>query len=219
MKVLFGLILILFLGMAGFLLRDWDFQEVGDLVTPLGRQTRRLVPTPTRVKDTSLEPYNFENLRRREFRGSQIVLERGMKEEEGFTSYLFSFQTDGKRVTGQANLPALDQNGSGPAGRQVFPEQKFPVVVMVRGHVEDEAYFTGAGTHKAVGVFAENGFITLAPDFLGFGGSDQASADILEARFEKPITILNLLASVKTLEQADSNKVFLFLMVLKVLNH
>jgi len=81
---------------------------------------------------------------------------------------------------------------------------------MLRGYADDEIYFTGLGTRKSAGVFAENGFITLAPDFLGFGGSDTSSADILEARFERPITVLNLLASMKSLPEADVEKVFMW---------
>jgi len=143
-----------------------------------------------------LEKYSFENLRKRQYQGSEIKLEKIIKEEDKYTSWLFSFQSDGEKVTGMLNLPKK--------------EGKRPVVVMIRGYADDQVYFTGLGTRKGAGVFAENGFITLAPDFLGFGGSDTSSADILEARFERPITVLNLIASVKNLPQADPNKIFLW---------
>src|SRR4030043_219471 len=94
---------------------------------------------------------------------------------------------NGQKVTGMANLPKR--------------QGKLPVIVMLRGYADDEIYFTGLGTRKSAGVFAENGFLTLAPDFLGFGGSETCSADILEARFERPVTVLNLLASIKNLPQ------------------
>ena len=81
---------------------------------------------------------------------------------------------------------------------------------MLRGYADKEIYFTGLGTRKAAGVFAENGYITLAPDFLGFGKSDPESQDILEVRLEKPVTVLTLLESVKTLPQADTNNIFLW---------
>jgi len=143
-----------------------------------------------------LEKYSFENLRKRTYEGSEIELEKVIKEEEKYTSWLFSFQTDGQKVTGMANLPKK--------------QGKLAVIIMLRGYADDEIYFTGLGTRKAAGVFAENGFITLAPDFLGFGSSDTSSADILEARFERPVTVLNLLASVKNLPQANPDKIFLW---------
>lgn len=129
------------------------------------------------------EAYSFESLRTRQYPGSEIKLEKIIAKKGKYTSWLFSFLSDGQRVTGMANLP----EGKG----------SFPVIVMLRGHVDDEVYFTGAGTHKAAGVLAQNGFVTLAPDFLGFGGSDSSSADILEARFTRPVTVLNLLAAIE----------------------
>jgi len=143
-----------------------------------------------------LEKYSFENLRKRQYQGSEIKLEKVIKDEAKYTSWLFSFQSDGKKVTGMANIPK--KTG------------KLPVIVMIRGYADDQVYFTGLGTRKGAGVFAENGFITFAPDFLGFGGSDTSSADILEARFERPITVLNLLASIKSLEKADPEKIFMW---------
>ncbi|MDP3955215.1 MAG: prolyl oligopeptidase family serine peptidase [bacterium] len=185
MKKLFFLAFLLLVSFAAFYFRDlWKGRL--ELVSPLGR-------TETKPKTYPLAKYDFGNLRKRTFEGSQIKLEKVIKKEAGYTSYLFSYKTDGKRVTGLANIPA----GSGP----------FPVVVMVRGQVDDEVYFTGAGTYKAAGVFAQNGFITLAPDFLGFGSSETSSADILEARFERPIAILELLSSIKTLKEADPLKI------------
>lgn len=156
------------------------------------------IPIP---KPTPLAKYSFESLKNRSYPGSEIKIERKMSSELGkdranFTSYVFSFTTEGKIVTGQANLP----KGNGP----------FPVIIMLRGYADKEIYFTGLGTRKAAGVFADNGFITLAPDFLGFGESDQGSEDILGVRFEKPITVLNLFQSIKTLKDADMDNIFLW---------
>ena len=171
--------------------------------------------------------YSFENLSQRQYQGSEIKLERVLKEEKEFTSWLFSFQSDGKRATGMANLPQVQchpERSEGSHGDPSSPldsleapqddascsRATFPVIVMLRGYADDEIYFTGLGTRKAAAVFAENGFVTLAPDFLGFGESDPPSGDILEARFERPVMVLNLLASIKTLSEVDPNKVFLW---------
>ncbi|MBI2405707.1 alpha/beta fold hydrolase [Candidatus Microgenomates bacterium] len=162
--------------------------------------------SPAVPKPTPLAKYSFEQLRTRSYEGSEIKLERVLEREDEFTSYVFSFTTDSKRVTGQANLPAQ----AGLPLRQRLGQAKSPVVVMLRGYADKEIYFTGLGTRKAAGEFAKAGFITLAPDFLGFGGSDSESADIIEARLEKPVTILNLLESIKTLPQADIGNVFLW---------
>lgn len=143
-----------------------------------------------------LAKYSFNRLAKRQYYPSTIKLERVIKKEKDYTSWLFSYRSDGKRVTGMANIPKR--------------KGRLPVIVMIRGYVDKQIYFTGLGTRKAAGFFAQNGFLTLAPDFLGFGGSDQESPDILEARFTRPITILNLLASIKTLSQADPKRIFLW---------
>jgi len=175
------------LGLAIVLILIVENRQPG-LISPL---------VPAALKPKPLEKYNFENLRKREYPGGEIKLEKVIKEEPSYTSWLFSFQSDGKRVTGMANLPATRS----PKG------EVWPVIIMLRGYADEEIYFTGLGTRKAADFFAENGFLTLAPDFLGFGESDWASEDILEARFCRPVEVLNLLASIKTLPQADSEKV------------
>jgi len=75
----------------------------------------------------------------------------------------------------------------------------YPIIVMLRGFVPDEQYQPGIGTEPAAKVFAKNGFITLAPDFLGFGQSASGSADPFENRFQSYTTVLSLLASLDTL--------------------
>ncbi|MCX6794015.1 MAG: prolyl oligopeptidase family serine peptidase [Candidatus Gottesmanbacteria bacterium] len=82
--------------------------------------------------------------------------------------------------------------------------QKFPVIVQFRGYVDREQYFPGEGTARSAEVYAANGFISLAPDFLGYGGSDMPSTDVFEERFETYTTALNLLASVSTLPIVDA---------------
>jgi len=147
-----------------------------------------------KVTTGKFDKYSFPSLSARTYTQSEIALEKIIKKEDQYTSWLFSYLSDGKRVTGMANLPHKGNN--------------LPIVIMLRGYADKEIYFTGLGTRKAAGALAENGFVTLAPDFLGFGGSETESADILEARFTRPITILNLLASIKTLPQANPEKIF-----------
>ena len=147
--------------------------------------------------DLLLSKYAFSNLAAKELDLSEIVLERVIVEEEEYASYLFSYQTEGKKVTGMLNLP---QNQVG----------KLPTVIMLRGYADDSIYFTGLGTRKAAGELAKAGFITFAPDFLGFGGSDTSSGDILEARFQRPLTVLSLLKAVETFSSADLENLFLW---------
>jgi dipeptidyl aminopeptidase/acylaminoacyl peptidase len=94
----------------------------------------------------------------------------------------------GSRVTGLINIPKTPGT--------------YPVLVMYRGFVPREAFTTGEGTRRTAEEFARKGFITLAPDFLGYGGSDDGSTDSLEDRFQTYPTALTLLASIPNLPEA-----------------
>ncbi|MPM56554.1 hypothetical protein SDC9_103360 [bioreactor metagenome] len=78
---------------------------------------------------------------------------------------------------------------------------------MIRGFAEAQGYFVGSGSWKMADELARNGFVTISLDFFGFGLSDQESTDILEARFEKPVSVLDLIESVKSLDFVDSEKI------------
>ena len=147
-------------------------------------------------REKPLQKYSFPELAKKEFQGSEIKIEKILNSGSSFTSFLFSFLSEGKKVTGLFNLPKK--------------EGKLPVILMLRGYVDDWVYQTGMGTKKPAEFFAEQGFITLAPDFLGFAGSDQGDKDILVNRFERPVTVLNLLASVKNLAKAETKNIFLW---------
>lgn len=147
-------------------------------------------------KDTTLEKYTIENLRKRNFSGSVIELDEAVATMSGYTVHLFHFYSDGKRVNGMAHIP----EGAGP----------FPVIVQARGYAELDGYKSGNGTRRSAAVYAANGYLTLAPDFLGYGGSDSPSENVWEARFETYTTMLNLLASISSLPMADTSRVGLW---------
>ena len=85
--------------------------------------------------------------------------------------------------------------------------KKSPAIIMIRGFADSEGYFIGSGSWKAADELARNGFVTVSLDFLGFGLSDGESKDILEARFEKPVGVLDLIESVKKLDFVDPDKI------------
>ncbi len=148
------------------------------------------------ILDKPLTKYTIENLGKRQFDGSQIVLDDAIATTSAYTGYRFHYYSDSKKVTGLAHIP-----------RGATETNKYPVIVQLRGYIDREIYKTGDGTRRSGEVFARNGFITLAPDFLGYGNSDPPSVDIFEERFQTYTTALTLLASVKTLSQADSTRV------------
>lgn len=163
----------------------------------------KIVESVNQLKPRPFNIYTIENLSNSEIKPGKIETKEAMIEENDYTSYLFSFEfnpnLDGKtlkKTTGQLNLPT----GDGP----------FPVVVMFRGYIDQEIYKTGDGTRRAAEFFAENGFITIAPDFLGYAGSDKESPNIFEARFQTYVTVLSLIKSLSAIEHWNTKTIFLW---------
>ncbi len=142
--------------------------------------------------------YSISNLRIREYKPSNIVLEKLIAEEELYSSYIFSYTTLGKKMTGQINIP--DKITSSPI-------QKHSAIVMIRGYVPKEIYETGIGTESAASVLANKGYITLSPDFFGYGESDPETTDTWQNRFEKPIAIIELIKSLELIGLPDEIKI------------
>ena len=145
------------------------------------------------AKEKSLAKYTFENLKKKIFLPSTITLGHIVDEDESIVSQMFYFNLgetiDGKsrqkKVSGLINVPRYGGT--------------YPIIVMFRGFVPKEIYTTGVGTKKGGEVFAQEGFITLAPDFLGYGNSDNPSGNSIEERLQTYTTALTLLSSLNNL--------------------
>lgn len=167
------------------------------------RPTQSITPLGI-VTEKPLDKYTIERLSKRKFTASKIVFNEAIATTSAYTTYIFHFKVydsdgeTGKNVTGVAHVPS---------GK---PGETFPVIVQFRGFVDPKIYAAGIGTKPSAEVFASNGFLTLAPDFLGYGGSDKPSENVFEERFETYTTALTLLASVLTLPQADTDHIFIW---------
>ncbi len=156
------------------------------------------------VRPTPLAKYTIENLGRAKVDPSQIQIGDKIKDYDKFASYKFYFSFDPsfasgqvKKVSGIINIP----KAAGP----------FPAIVMFRGYVDPAEYFMGEGTQPAASVFASNGFVTIATDFLGYGESDKEAENIFESRFQTFTTAMTIIKSVQSLKdnplKAGSNNI------------
>ena len=157
----------------------------------------------SQIKPRPLDKYTIENLAKTDVPEAQIEIGEPLVKEEKFTSSLFSMSFDPslsgkekKKVTGLINVPT----GQGP----------FPLVVMFRGYVDQKIYQTGDGTRRAAEYFAQNGLMTIAPDFLGYGGSDAEAGSIFESRFQTYTTALVLLNSLNSIPHWDGTNVVIW---------
>jgi dienelactone hydrolase len=143
---------------------------------------------PNWNKPKPLEKYTIENLSRTKFNKSKINM----------SGNIFDFKVEDKKVTGLINIP----EGEGP----------FPLVLLIRGYVDQSIYQTGVGTKRVGEYFKDHGYITLAPDYLGYGGSDSESSNIFESRFQTYTTTVTLLKSIdkENIPQWDGKNIFIW---------
>jgi len=149
-----------------------------------------------------LEKYSFDNLAKGNIKAGNFTVVDLLDSDEEYSSYLFEFEfspdlgNETKKTTGMLNIP----NGDG----------KYPLIVMNRGYVDQKIYVTGVGTRNSSYEYAKAGFITVAVDFLGYGGSDEQAGDVLEARFQSYVAVLSLLKSLDQIEQWNKQDLYLW---------
>jgi uncharacterized protein len=181
-KLIAALIIFIIGGLFGYFLPLYPAEKI-PLVSPA-------VPTPK-----PLAKYAFTNLQQYQPQPNQITIDSTMFTEPELTAHLAHFATQDKNMTLQIMVP-----------NQATPSAGFPVVLMIRGFADPSIYQTGVGTRNGARYFASRGFVTVAPDFLGFGGSDNPPVDAMAARLEKPTQMLDLIDSLSTLPFIDASR-------------
>ncbi len=137
---------------------------------------------PTWNKPKPFEKYTIENLSKTDVKPVKINIEDDIFNFEFDPTLEYKKSDNLKKVTGLVNTPESNQSS--------------PIVILLRGYVDQSIYHSGAGTKRVGEYFRDNGYITLAPDFLGYGGSSVESSNIFETRFQTYTTALTLLKSI-----------------------
>lgn len=176
---------------------------VGWYANSLYHSQEEIIEPVTKIKPRPLDKYTIENLSKTNIPIGGFEIKEMLSEEDDFTSYLFNFTFDPtlvsgeeKITTGQINIP----KGSG----------EYPLILMLRGYVDQQIYETGIGTRRGAEFFANNGFITISPDFLGYADSDKEAEDIMETRFQSYTTTLSLLESLNQIDGWDKENLFIW---------
>ena len=181
--------------------KAWIFIAVGGLCSLIGFSLAKFVFVPKNVpflvqekpNPRTLDKYSIDNLSKTDIKPGVLAIDKDDK--------TFSLEFD----------PGLNGHMASTSGQIRVPgTEKYPLVVMIRGYVDKEIFFTGIGTEPASKVFAQNGYITIAPDFLGYGNSSPETSDLFEARLQTYTTVLSLLKSVDQIPEWDHKNLFIW---------
>jgi dipeptidyl aminopeptidase/acylaminoacyl peptidase len=161
--------------------------------TPTETPTSTPSPTPTVTPTATPNPYlpfSIPGLREREFPGGQIEITSYWEETDAFNRYYITYPSDDLLISGMMAVP----KGQGP----------FPVIILNHGYIAPSQYWTGADTYDASTYLASRGFLTISPDFRGWGRSDSGENIF---RSGLAIDVMNLISSLPSLPQADPDRV------------
>ena len=115
-----------------------------------------IVPTPT--------PYPYENLTipylRQQTYASSLENLQQIDQNDSYTSYLASYQSEGLKINGLLTVPT----GTPPDGG-------WPAIVFVHGYVPPKVYTTLSRYVDYVDYLARNGFVVFKIDLRGNGDS------------------------------------------------
>ena len=165
---------------------------------PFGKTITEQIKTE---KPLPLLQYSFKNLNQKVFTPQEgLKVEKIISEDVETNTYvlLFKYESQGKNISGALNIKA---------DGEIKKSAEQPTIIMLRGYAPIENYYSGLGTKNAAAVFAENGYITLAPDFLGFGESDSEPVDTWEARFIKTVNIIDLIKTIQAFPEIDLSQI------------
>ncbi len=157
--------------------------------TPTATPSPTASPTPTVTPTPTPNPYlayTVEGLRARDYPGGEIRITGYWEETDAFTRYYIAYPSDGLTISGMMAVP----KGQGP----------FPVIILNHGYIPPSEYWTGADTYDASTYLASRGFLTISPDFRGWGRSDTGENIF---RTGLAIDVMNLISALPSLPQAD----------------
>ena len=147
--------------------------------------------TPTATPSPSPTPHplagvTLDGLRARDYPGGPVEFLQTLETTATYTRYLIAYPSDGLRLTGIMQIPT----GQGP----------FPVIILNHGYHDRAAYWAGSGTWQAAEYLNGRGYLTVAPDYRTWGGSDWGPS-----LFHTGLVadVLNLISSLATVPQAD----------------
>ena len=115
--------------------------------------------TEEQPKGETLDKDSIPSMSERKYNGSDLKLEKIISQNDSYTRYYITYQSEGLKISGIMNVP----NGNGP----------FPIIILNHGYVDPAVYRNGqGGLQREQDYFARNGFVVFQSDYRNYGQSD-----------------------------------------------
>ena len=137
----------------------------------------------------------IEVMRRRDYPGSELTIERELEPGENYDRAIASYLSDGNRIYALLTVP---WGAPPPTG--------WPVIIFNHGWIPPDEYVTELRYVEYVNYLARSGYIVFRSDYRGHGNSEgEAGNPYGEPNYT--IDVLNGLAAVLTHPAADPDRV------------
>jgi dipeptidyl aminopeptidase/acylaminoacyl peptidase len=140
-------------------------------------------------------PLSIEALRQGEYPGSDLVIEQELSDGSNYRRYIASYKSEGLKIYGLLTVP-----------KNTKPDSGFPVIIFNHGYIPPNEYKTTEKYIAYTDAFSRNGYILFRPDYRGHGNSEGEATGAYGSN-AYTIDVLNALASVKRLPEADPARV------------
>jgi len=120
--------------------------------------TNSATQNPEASPTTEINPVSLEALSKKEFSGTNLVLEKVLGENSKFTRYFVTYKSGDFKISGIMNVP----KGDGP----------FPTLVLAHGYIDPAIYTTGRGLAREQKYLAERGYVVFHTDYRNHAESD-----------------------------------------------
>jgi uncharacterized protein len=142
-----------------------------------------------------LHPLSIESMVRREYPGSEVVIEQELPQGSNHKIYVASYFSEGLKIYALLTVP-----------NEIPPAGGYPAIIFNHGYIPPEQYSTTQRYESYVGAFARNGYVVFKPDYRGHGNSE----GFPEGAYFSPaytIDVLNAVTSVKRMPEVNPEKI------------
>lgn len=154
-----------------------------------------LLPSPTPTEIPFEHPLSIETLRRGEYPGSPVTIEKTLEPGSNYGRHYVSYLSEGLKIYALMTVP----NGEKPANG-------WPVVIFNHGYIPPDVYRTTERYIAYVDEIARSGYIVFRSDYRGHDRSE-GEARGAYGNPDYTIDILNAVASMKAYPDADPNRI------------
>lgn len=149
-----------------------------------------------------LHPLSIEALRKREYPGSDLVIEQTLEPGASYQRYLTSYKSEGLKIYALLTIP----NGKPPVPIDSGSAGGWPAIIFNHGYIRPQEYSTTERYAAFTDAFSRSGYVLFKPDFRGHGNSEgQATGGYGSNGYT--VDVLNAVSSIKKYPGVNAQKI------------